>query len=96
MSASDAHTKPPEEIRAIYKKYQKSSPPSLAADTEIIDFERGLTHEQFIKLKEVRGIPGQLVLTACGDFGAMQPEGLSASCIDVPIFEHDNLPGKCS
>lgn len=95
MSASDAYQKPPEQIRAVYKKYQKLSPASLAADMEIVDFERGLTTEQSIKLKEIRRIPGHLLLTACSDFGEMQPEDLAASVVDVSIFEHDDLPGNC-
>lgn len=95
MSASDAYQKPPGQIRAVYKDYQKLSPTSLAGDMEMIDFERGLNHEQSIKFKEVRRIPGHLLLTACSDFGEMQPEDLSASVVDVPIFEHDDLPGNC-
>lgn len=95
MSASDAYQKPPGQIRAVYKNYQKLSPTSLASDMEIVDFERGLNDEQYIKFKEVRRIPGHLLLTAYSDFGEMQTECLSASVVDVPIFEHDDLPGNC-
>lgn len=95
MSASDAHQKPPEQIRAVYKKYQKMSPASLADDMEIVDFERGLSYEQSICLREIRRVPGHLLLKACSDFGEMQPEDLAASVVDVPIFEHDDLPGNC-
>ena len=94
MSTSEAHPKPPEQIRAVYKKYQSSSPASLATDAEILDFERGLTHGQLNKLKEVCKIPGHLLLAACNDFGEMQAQDLSASGVDVPIFEHDDLPGE--
>ena len=95
MSALESHQKPPERIRAVYKKYQKSSPASLAADTEILDFERGLTHDQLAKLKEVRRMPGHVLLTACCDFGDMQSEDFLASIVDAPVFEHDDLPGRC-
>lgn len=95
MSASEAHRRPPIQIRAVYKKYQKSSPTLLAADTDILDFERGLTHDQLSKLKEVRRIPAHLLLTACSDFGEMQPQDPLASGVDVLVFEHDDLPGKC-
>lgn len=94
MSASDAYQKPPGQIRAVYKNYQKLSPTSLATDMEIVDFERGLNHEQYLKFKEVRRIPGHLLLTTYSDFGEMQTD-LSASVVDVPIFEHDDLPGDC-
>lgn len=42
----DAHEKPPDVLRSVYKKYQKLSSNELTADVDIIDFRRGLSEQQ--------------------------------------------------
>ncbi|KAK5005704.1 hypothetical protein LTR60_006175, partial [Cryomyces antarcticus] len=42
----DAYGKPPEDIRNMYKKYQRMKPSDLYTDKTVVDFERGLTEGQ--------------------------------------------------
>jgi len=42
----DAHQKPPDFLKDIYKKYQKQKGEALDQDKNIIDFSRGLSSTQ--------------------------------------------------
>jgi hypothetical protein len=50
MPALDPHEKPPEHVRAMFKKYQKASTNVINIDCDIVDFgaghrEGGISHE---------------------------------------------------
>lgn len=94
----DAHQRPPEPIKVVYKKYQKMAAASLEADEDILDFAREKTTEHESKLKRVRSIQGDILNDACEAFasGEVKPLDLSGSTADVPILEHNQLPGKSS
>lgn len=42
----DARQKPREDLRALYKRYQKISMADLDQDVTVLDFERGLSAQQ--------------------------------------------------
>lgn len=42
----DAHQKPPDFLKDVYKKYQKLKGVALEQDEDIIDFKRGLSIKQ--------------------------------------------------
>jgi hypothetical protein len=52
----DAYEKPPEPLRLIYKKYQKSSMKDLENDFDLVDFSRPLDTQRMKGLHEVRSI----------------------------------------
>lgn len=95
----DAHEKPPLELRTIYKKYQKCPISSLKDDTQVVDFQRGLSEAQDVaflrrpwhsnvKLKEI--------------FDTFIPSSYTSEgekCGSLPIktvFESLHLPGSQS
>ncbi|KAF2439676.1 hypothetical protein P171DRAFT_422368 [Karstenula rhodostoma CBS 690.94] len=51
MSALDPHERPPEQIRAVYKKYQRMKSDDLEKDTAIVDPERQLHVDPDAKLR---------------------------------------------
>ncbi len=42
----DAHEKPPDVLRELFKRYQKVSQDALHNDPDIVDFRRGLSDSQ--------------------------------------------------
>ncbi|KAF1980736.1 hypothetical protein K402DRAFT_387620 [Aulographum hederae CBS 113979] len=50
----DPYAKPPEEMRIVYKKYQKMKLHDLDSDQSIIDLQKGLLDHQLSQVKSVR------------------------------------------
>ncbi|KAK2761811.1 hypothetical protein FQN54_001641 [Arachnomyces sp. PD_36] len=98
MEGLNAHEKPPEAIRQLYKKYQKLSLLEIDAHPDIIDLRRvdangpltgGLLAKGRVSADTLRG--------ACEDF--MSDHGCKFSSrdlplADVPIFEHPAVSGQ--
>ncbi len=42
----DAHEKPPDVLRELFKRYQKVTQDALHSDPDIVDFRRGLSDSQ--------------------------------------------------
>ena len=91
MAQLDAHQKPPEAFRAIYKKYQKMTPAALDQDLNILDFSRGTNEDSRKDLKEIRIINGtSLTFSAVADEGSS--DQLTASN-PIIAYESERLPG---
>ena len=89
MTPLNAHQRPPEEIKAVYKIYQKLTSDSLDRDPDILDFSRGLHHGQQDKLRVVRLIDRKPLIASCSFVGGFDIE-IAAK---APVFEHKELPG---
>lgn len=91
----DAHERPPQDIRNIYKKYQKMKKEHLALDQDIIDIPSGAQSDT---LREVwRFNFGQLRPTFDAFNGSSNfPNSLDAGNLPdtIPVYEHPHIPGK--
>ncbi|KAJ9667408.1 hypothetical protein H2201_002609 [Coniosporium apollinis] len=90
----DAHERPPQDIRNIYKKYQKMKKEHLALDRDIIDISSGAQSDT---LREVwRFNFGRLRPTFDAFNGSSNfPNSLDAGNLPdtIPIYEHPHIPG---
>ena len=98
MEGLDAHERPPESIRQLYKKYQKLSLPEIDAHPDIIDLQRvtgngpldgGLLAKGCVRADTLR--------EAFEGFMSEHSYGLSLgdiSLVDVPIFIHPSVSGQ--
>lgn len=84
MAGLDPHARPPEGIRTLYKRYQKATVASLAADPDIIDFARSSNHG----VHAVR----QVNTTDLADILGLPSEPIG-QCSTVQAYELDALPG---
>ena len=94
ISGLAASEKPPDLVKHIYKHYQKLTPHALLIDTSILDFQRGLSHEQQKNTKCTDQVLQASIDTACSHLRqsiASERPSLNAS---VRIYEAENIPGK--
>lgn len=90
----DAHERPPEDIRNIYKKYQKMKKELLALDPDITDISSGdqvdaLREVRHIKLQELRPTFRVFnVSSAANDLDDQKSEST------IRVYEHPDVPGK--
>jgi len=94
----DAYAKPPDDLRKLYKRYQKH-PENLDNDLEIADFRRGLTAAQQIDVTVIGNISKERLTSTFDAFmlgthplDRTRPSTSTAIC-DAPIYEHRDLPG---
>lgn len=98
----DAHARPPEDVKRIYKKYQKLKPALLDAEEEeeIIDIARGLTESQ----RSQTTITKQYLPSELEDiFLRFERKESSDQCehvtggldinAPVPVYQHAACPG---
>lgn len=93
----DAHDRPPESIKGVYKIYQKLTPEAIQSDPTIIDFRRGLTGEQQCKVRSIGSVPLSSIDAACSHLrlaGAHKDAAHAALSLDVPMYETIAVPGK--
>lgn len=96
----DTHATPPQGIYDVFKKYQKMSDADVNQDLGVIDFCRGLTIEQKVKVRPEDTIAAESIKAASMDFlGCDEPnkephhlEGSEgAPCVS---YSHTDFPGK--
>lgn len=89
----DSRAKPPDVLRAIYKKYQAMTAAELTADANIIDFHRGLTPPQQACFHHTPYSTPEAIQTVFAAFhGLADPDTLPA--VVQPIaYHHVDLPG---
>ncbi|KAF4549740.1 Alpha-ketoglutarate-dependent dioxygenase-like protein [Elsinoe fawcettii] len=93
-SRPDAHAKPPEDLKAAYKKYQKITPDALESDDNVFDASRGqyagfVENSQAMKDLQMPQEIVQIVKAFLADRDdADQYLDHSYSC-----YEHPDLPG---
>lgn len=96
----DAHSKPPDHVRAVYKLFQKWKPglQKSSQDAHLLDFRAPLPHDVEKRVKtvhryeasELRSIFAQFIGSSEADFdGGAEP--ISSS---FPVYEHEDCPGK--
>ena len=85
----DTHVKPPELLRATYKKYQKLPRHALETDQDLVDLSRDHTEKLKHSMKVVHTIsfPGPLA-QSLGLLDQSAPGFRS-----VEVFEHPAFPG---
>lgn len=88
MHALDPHQRPPDGIRAVYKKYQKMRPPELSRDTGVVTTEGPISNSKMTIVKDLD--PGTLEY-AFKDY--LRGEQLDYSDTPVPVYEHADMPG---
>lgn len=92
----DAHDRPPELIKSVYKRYQKLTLEAIQSDPMILDFRRGLSDEQQCSVRKADSIPQSLVSAACSHLGlARASQGMQLS-MHVPVYETHTVPGEPS
>jgi len=84
----DAHAKPPEAIRQVYKHFQKLKPSALDQDSTIID-TRQLSEHPDVSLSDLLQLPANVRRTFT-DFAGTQ---ISDSAMPA-IYSVNAIPGK--
>ena len=88
MSHLDAHERPPEALRLLYKKYQKIKPLELAQDLDVLDFAQRPETKSTQHVKIVRFI------ASCGlNFTNTSEVESPESDRPIEAYESDRLPG---
>ena len=88
-SRIDAHARPPESLKAIYKKYQKLPLRALETDQDLVDLSRdnAKTLNHNVKVVNTISFPGP-VAQSSELFDHTSPDFRS-----VEVFEHAAFPG---
>ncbi|OMP86621.1 Alpha-ketoglutarate-dependent dioxygenase abh1 [Diplodia seriata] len=89
----DAHERPPEHIRNVYKKFQKLRGDALDSDPELLDLRHSTAVDQ---LHVVRSIAPADLRAAFQDFVATTAGSNSFALLDtpLPVYEHGHMPGR--
>jgi len=94
MDPLDPHQRPPDAIRAVYKKYQKMKAHELDRDPDMIQLPPMPADN---RLRVVRRIQRKELNAAfqafAGDTGA-HTEHLQPQTSSVLVYEHHDMPGK--
>ena len=87
----DANQKPPQDLRTVFKKYQKIPTGTLDKDPVIIDFTRSslLTHDNSIRV--IRTIASPVLSDKSSEFISDKSDITVSSF--VKVFEHCDFPG---
>ncbi|KAH7119678.1 alkylated DNA repair protein AlkB [Dendryphion nanum] len=92
MGLLDPHQRPPDSMRAIYKKYQKMQPGDLLNDIDIVDLGNHLSDIQKNKISPVRNLAPEELNRVFGSFTA-DNSGHDYYTQPVPVYEHEDMPG---
>ncbi|KAI8931515.1 hypothetical protein NX059_011175 [Plenodomus lindquistii] len=94
MADLDPYQRPPECIKAVYKKYQKMKSKDLEHDPGIIDISENETTMSDSKLHIVRRIEAKELLTVLQSFaGDDAPFDTLQNMTPVNVYEHEDMPG---
>lgn len=95
----NAHDRPPERIRNVYKKYQRIKTPEIDLDADIIDLEK-LDMDSLPAPFAISGFLDSKKLRLAFDefMGKMDPSATlnhgGGLIEDVPVFTHNKISGK--
>ena len=96
----DAHQKPPEQLKALFKKYQKATKEDLESDPAIIDLRDALSRTSSTKLQCVGVVLSAARLHALEllsdkrELNYLDNFTTLASQCDAPIYQVLALPGQ--
>ncbi|MCJ1281825.1 hypothetical protein MMC26_001148 [Xylographa opegraphella] len=85
----EANQKPPEDLRTVFKKYQKIPIGTLEKDPDVIDFTRGNVFTQSIRI--LRTIASPVLSENSTELFSSTSDVSVSSFVD--IFEHCDFPG---
>lgn len=97
----NAHERPPDPVREVYKRYRRTDLPEIDQNEEIIDLEkidvddlpRALTISGFLSSKELRMAFDEFVHKSEGNSPGPSNHG-GGLIEDIPIFTHAKVSGK--
>jgi hypothetical protein len=86
MSSLDAHARPPEAIRSIYKQYQKLPKDEIDKDEGMVDFHRDEAATHFSLLRTIDSTSLSFDATQCAGRNSSAPRVAS-------VYGTERLPG---
>ena len=93
MVTSNAHTRPPEALKNVYKTYQKMAPSLLNHDLGVLDFSRGLTQEQSQRVKATTVLSQVRIQSICSQFQDIEIADFPMNA-DVPVYHCEGFSGS--
>lgn len=93
-SSLDAHDRPPESIKSVYKKYQKLTLEAIQSDPLILDFRRGLNGEQQCSVRKVDNVPQSSISAACSYLGLAEAHKCMELDLHVSVYESETISGE--
>lgn len=96
MEHLDAHQRPPNSIRDVYKKYQKLKPKDLNQDMDILDLPDSLNTSAKDKIRVVKEWSGRDLTAAFRAFSGQDGQMYADLPSRIPVYEHADMPGKDS
>ena len=94
MEHLDPHQRPPDEIKLVYKKYQKMKPKELDHDADIVDMPDSLNASAKEQVRIVEEWKGHDLTAAFRAFSGQDEQTYPALPAKIPVYEHVNMPGK--
>ena len=91
MKRPDANQKPPQDLRAIFKQYQKIPIGALEKDPDVIDFTRRSLSTHVNSMHVVRNIASPALLDNSTELTTNTSDTTVRSFVEV--FEHCDFPG---
>lgn len=93
----DPYERPPDLIKALYKKYQRASSTAIDSDSDILNLSNLDITANSDGGKDLR-ITGHIGLrsleAACSSFGSKHAEHVRSPGADLPVYESRAMPGK--
>src|SRR5262245_10244770 len=94
----DPHERPPDEVRAAYKEYQRMKPALRWEDDRILDFGRGLTESQRRSVRIVDRLESHHLAQVFGEFEGCETSKFlgHGHASSISVYEHSHVPGRPS
>ena len=97
MHHLDPHERPPDGIRNVYKKYQKTKLNDLDLDGDIIDLSSDASASSNSKVRVVKRYTAEDLTVIFRSF-AGEDEEPELQDMDmprsIPVYEHEDMPGR--
>ena len=93
MNTLDPHQRPPEEMRNVYKKYQKMKLSDLSQDREIVDLENGPSDLHKSNVSIIEELDPESLSNGFRGF-AGRSAGFEDFTSPKPVYEHSDMPGR--
>jgi alkylated DNA repair protein alkB homolog 1 len=91
VNGLDPRAKPPEAIREVYKKYQKTKPAALTQDENVVNISIDLSAHQRERLRVVRRYDRDRLVKILSTFDEKETSSYTPS--KVTIYEHEDCQG---
>ena len=95
-NSRDAHDRPPQSIKSVYKRYQKLTLEAIQKDPTILDFRRGLNDEQQCSVQKVDSVQQSFMVAACSHLGLSEAHRDTQFSAHVSVYEIEAVPGEFS